>query len=156
MNGDGGAAGVCAYCGAAVPGGAAGCQNLFHEILALEYADPAYGAVHLLTVDAYVLQHSEEHGPRSNAYHLIRLGWLLERGGDPGIGQSGPRSRAIAEGYRGFPYLEPPANRGAVTVADVHGATTPEEHARRVWRWARSVWGAWAEYHEWARQWLER
>ena len=147
---------ACERCGAVVSGGTAGCHELFYEVLALEYTDLACGAVHLLTVDAYALQHSEDHGPRSNAYHLIRLGWLLEKGGDPSLGQSGPRSRAIADGYKGFPYLEPPANRGAVTVADVHGAATPDEHVERVWRWARSVWEAWEEYHEWARGWLER
>ncbi|MBU0702309.1 MAG: hypothetical protein KKC18_00385 [Chloroflexi bacterium] len=147
---------ICECCGAVVPGGTEGCQGLFHDILALEYTDPAFGAVHLLTVDAYALQHSENHGPRSNAYHLIRLGWLLEQGGDPRLGQSGPRSRAIAEGYKGFLFLEPPASRGRVTVVDVHSAATPEEHAERVRRWAGSVWEAWSDYHEWACQWLRK
>jgi hypothetical protein len=135
-----------------VPGGTAGCRKLFEELLALEYSDPAYGAVHLLAVDAYALQHSEEHGPRSNAYHLIRLCWLLEHGGDPRIGQGGPRSRALSSGYRDFPFLEPPANRGKVTIVDVHGAAGPEDHAERVHRWAASVWEAWRAHHAWARR----
>ena len=45
----------CARCGGVVPGGTAGCRKFFEELLALEYSDPAYGAVHLLTVDAYAL-----------------------------------------------------------------------------------------------------
>lgn len=147
---------TCARCGAVVPGGTAGCRKFFEELLALEYSDPAYGAVHLLTVDAYVLQHSEGHGPRSNAYHLIRLCWLLEGGGDPRIGQGGPRSRALSDGYKDFPFLEPPANRGDVTVVDIHGAAGPEEHAERVRRWAASVWEAWRADHAWARQWVRR
>jgi len=147
---------ACAFCGGLVPGGTAGCCKLFEELLALEYSDPTYGAVHLLTVDAYVLQHSEEHGPRSNAYHLIRLCWLLEGGGDPRIGQAGPRSRALSDGYPDFPFLEPPANRGEVTAVDVIGAAGPEEHAERVHRWAASVWEAWSAHHAWARQWVRR
>lgn len=61
----------CTSCGAVVPGGTEGCRKLFGEALAREYSDPVYGAVHFLTVDAYALQHAEQHGPSTNAYHLI-------------------------------------------------------------------------------------
>lgn len=84
----------CIRCGAIVPGGTTGCRTLFEEVLALEYSDPAYGAVHLLTVDAHVLQHSEDHGPRSNVFHLIRLCWLLEHGSDRR--QGSPRLPGLA------------------------------------------------------------
>jgi hypothetical protein len=147
---------ACTLCGARVVGGTAGCQKRYEAILTREYGDPAYGAVHLLSVDAYTLQHSEAHGPRSNAYHLVRLCWLLEHGGDPRIGQGGPRSRALLSGYKSFPYLAPPVNRGNMTVMDVQGATTPEDHAEGVRRWAKSVWQAWSSHHEWARQWVQR
>lgn len=146
----------CASCGADVLGGSDGCNKLFDEILIREYGDPRYGAVHLLSVDAYVLQHSERHGPRSNAYHLIRLCWLLEAGGDPRIGRLGSRLKPILQSYRQFPFLEPPAHRGDVTIAEVVDAAGPEEHAERVRRWAQSVWDAWLPYHEWARNWLRR
>ncbi len=145
----------CSRCGAVAPDGQAGCRRLFEEVLALEYSDPAYGAVHLLTVDAHALQHSEDHGPRSNAFHLLRLYVLLEHGGDPRIGWNPQWLNSQSGKTRAFPFLEPPDDRGAVTVADVHGAATPEEHAKRAWRWARSVWEAWGEYREWARQWLQ-
>ena len=46
MKEEGGA--PCARCGAVVPGGTAGCFALFGQIMALEYSDPAYGAVNLL------------------------------------------------------------------------------------------------------------
>ncbi len=144
----------CARCGANVPGGTEGCRKLFHAVLALEYGDPAYGAVHLLTVDAYALQHSEDHGPRSNAVHLLRLCMLLEHGGDPSIGQNPHWFQAEVETRRDIPYLEPPVDRGALTVAHVHGAATPEEHGERVYRWARSVWEAYSAHHAWARRWL--
>jgi hypothetical protein len=127
---------------------------MFHDILTLEYVFPDYGAVHLLTVDAYALQHSEDHGPRSNAVHLLRLCILLEHGGDPGIGQNPQWFQAQIEGDPELPRLEPPADRGAAAVVDVHSAATSEEHVERVAHWAKSVWEAWSAHHEWARQWL--
>ena len=79
---------------------------------------------------------------------------LLEHGGDPRMGQ-GPRWLQVHfDGDPHLPALKPPEDRGAVTVADVHGATSPQEHAARVYRWARAVWEAWREHHDWARQWL--
>ena len=56
----------CPECG--VPDTA--CKARFHECLALEFQDPAYGAVHHLTVAAYLLQHSSQ---------LTREGWLHQR-----------------------------------------------------------------------------
>jgi hypothetical protein len=46
------------------------CETRFHEFLVKEFEDPSYGAVHHLTVAAYMLQHSSK---------LTREGWLLER-----------------------------------------------------------------------------
>ena len=46
------------------------CQSRFDEFLVLEFTDPGYGAVHHLTVTAYMLQHSSK---------LTREGWLHER-----------------------------------------------------------------------------
>jgi len=147
---------TCPSCGANVFGGMDGCNKLFEDILTLEYGDPSCGAVHLLSVDAFVLQHSEMHGPRSNAFHLIRLGWLLEKNGDPRIGRGGTRLKKVLQGYRNFHFLPPPESRGEITVAEVVGAAGSEEHAERVRRWAYSVWQAWTPHHEWARPWMER
>jgi hypothetical protein len=36
------------------------CAERFHHFLALEFGDPAYGAVHHLTVPAYMLQHPSQ------------------------------------------------------------------------------------------------
>jgi hypothetical protein len=143
----------CPMCGASVPDGVESCRALFEEVCSQEYSDPAMGAAHLLTVDSYTLQHSDEHGPRSNAFHLLRLYRLRECGGDPGLGRRPPRKlgKAFEERYRKLPYLEPPQNRGTLTIADVHGAHDQETHARRVRAWARSVWEAYHSHHEWAR-----
>ena len=50
--------------------GANDCKERFNEFLALEYSDPDHGAVHHLTVAAYMLQHSSR---------LTQEGWLFER-----------------------------------------------------------------------------
>jgi hypothetical protein len=46
------------------------CKSRFDEFLVLEFTDAGYGAVHHLTVAAYMLQHSS---------HLTSEGWLQER-----------------------------------------------------------------------------
>jgi hypothetical protein len=46
------------------------CKTRFDELLVLEFTDAGYGAVHHLTVAAYMLQHSSK---------LTREGWLHER-----------------------------------------------------------------------------
>ena len=46
------------------------CETRFHEFLVKEFEEAGYGAVHHLTVTAYMLQHSSK---------LTRDGWLYER-----------------------------------------------------------------------------
>jgi hypothetical protein len=46
------------------------CQMRFDEFLALEFTNAGYGAIHHLTVTAYMVQHSSK---------LTREGWLHER-----------------------------------------------------------------------------
>lgn len=57
----------CPECGA--PENA--CETRYHEFLIKEFEDTGYGAVHHLTVAAYMLQHSSK---------LTKEGWLFERG----------------------------------------------------------------------------
>ena len=137
---------------------------MFNAVLEREYSDPAFGEAHLFTVDAHALQHSEEHGPRSNAFHLMRLCWLVEQDGNPGIRQVQRGGRAFydarEEKYREFPFLDPPASRGELTIASVLKAQTPNEHAERARAWGQSVWVTWSKHHAWAReqvrQWFHR
>ena len=46
------------------------CQTRFDEFLVLEFTEADYGAVHHLTVAAFMVQHSSK---------MTREGWLLER-----------------------------------------------------------------------------
>jgi len=145
----------CPRCGAPARGGLRGCFDLLSEVLAREYMDPEYGAVHLFTVDAHALQHPEDHGYKNNAFHLVRLCYMLERGGSPAIGR-GPRWLAPAfDGRPDIPDLQSPAVRGAITVAHVHAVPNAEEHCAMARAWAESVWEAWSIHHDWARVWLK-
>jgi hypothetical protein len=94
----------------------------------------------------------------------MRLCWLVEHGGNPSTSQvkrgGGAFSDARAQSYRHFPFLEPPASRGELTVVSVLRAQTPEAHAKCGREWGQSVWQAWAIHHAWARemvaQWFQR
>ena len=144
----------CEMCGAEV-GGSDACRDVyFGEVQVREAQDPAYASVHLLTVDCYALQHSEDHSPRSNAFHLLRLGWLLFGGGDPDVKQrdKGPMPFLMRD-YRRFPFLTPPppGARG-LTVVDVLKAKDAAGHREMAYRWGRSVWDAYADHHAWAKE----
>ena len=136
---------------------------MFNAVLEREYSNLAFGDAHLFTVDAFCLQHSEQCGPRSNAFHLMRLCWLIEREGNPSLRRVRAGSRAFykarEEDLRRFPFLEPPAARGELTVVSVLPAANPEEHAARARAWGQCVWVAWSGHHAWAReqvrQWFE-
>jgi hypothetical protein len=57
--------------------------------------------------------------------------------------------------HRAYPWLEPPADRGRVTVLDILGARDLAEHTRRIERWALSAWQAWLPHHATIRSWLD-
>ncbi len=59
------------------------------------------------------------------------------------------------DGNPEIPVLEPPADRGTVTVVDVYGTASADEYAARVYRWVQSVWEAWSAPHAWARRWIK-
>jgi len=131
------------------------CWAAYGEVLAREYSDPAYFQVHRLSVDAYAVQHPGHPNPQaiqSVAVHLIRLCLLLERGL--------PMERANAAMLKAsereelYVWLEPPASRGSVTVAEVLEAQGVEAHMAAVRRWAESAWAAWSPHHATVRSWL--
>ena len=145
---------ICPLCGAQVPAEFPGCRAVYDALCARDYSDPAFGAVHLLALRAYALQHSDEHPSRSSAYHLMSLCRMLEHGASPALGQRRPgqAAKAFEENYRSYPQLEPPQHRGDLTIADVYGAGDPDDYANRVRQWASSVWDAYRPHHAWARQ----
>jgi hypothetical protein len=136
-------------------GAVAGCWEIFGEVLAREYEQPAYFAVHHLTVDAYAVQHPgtpSPHAIQSVGGHLISLYHELELG-------TGYQERIAAMKHASriarerFTWLEPPADRGTITVLDVHAADSATAHQQIVRQWADTMWQAWSAHHDTIRQW---
>ena len=130
-----------------------GCWAAYGEVLAREYQDPEYFAVHKFTVDAYAVQHPGHPSPQtiqSVAGHLIRLCLMLERN----ISTERANNAIKAAVEKTYIWLEPPASMGSLTVVEVHGAGNPDEHRRLVRAWAASAWAAWSAQHAIIRSWL--
>jgi hypothetical protein len=158
---------LCSGCHALVPdvdgathpyiGASPGCWAIFGEVLAKEYGEYHYPAVHRLTVDTYAAQHPGTPARRSIqsvAIHLISLHLLLER--DFTSPQATEAIREALQRQARFVWLEPPPTMGSITVLDVRGASDVAEHQRLVWQWARSVWAAWSPHHGTIRKWATR
>lgn len=156
---------ACVGCGAMLPPAegpvhrymtaSPACWAAYGAVLAREYSDRAYAKFHRLSVDAYAVQHPGSpcsESIQSVAVHLCRLCLILEGGAS--IERANDAMLAVHKVERQFRWLEPPRQRGELTVVDVLAAQTPDEHARQVERWARSVWEAWAIHHETIRSWL--
>ena len=146
----------CPECGAAVPGGRAGCQQLFDEVLAREFGDYRYAREHRLMVDAYSLQHPDEYmrSAKSHAAHLTGAYVAME---STSVAET---NRAILEWLNGSrslqrPQQPPPRQRGTLTILHVHVARNPDDHVRRVREWAQAAWSAWQAYHAVAKKWTD-
>lgn len=132
-----------------------GCWTVYGEVLAREYQHPSYFQAHKRTVDAYAVQHPGQPSPQSTqsiAVHLIRLCLIVEQGLDMDRAHSAMSSAARHKAN--YHWLAPPGFRGEITAADVHRATSAEEHVALVREWAASAWAAWAAHHETVRGWI--
>jgi Family of unknown function (DUF5946) len=122
--------------------------------MAQAQADVRYAGVYRLAFDAYCLQHPDTHcvSAKSFAAHLMGLCHGLEHTNRPQSYWAIPQWLNTPR-----PVHKPdlPSARGALTLADVRGAPTPEEHGRRVRAWAESVWRAYQSQHHLAREWLK-
>lgn len=147
---------VCHLCGAHVAEGVKGCWELLSELLIREYPDGMIGGVGFMGGDAHALQHPEIHGKKNNAAHLLRLTWLFDYNQ---VAQAGTVPRWWQQALQGantMPWLEPPQDRGQITVADVAAAQSAHAAAALMEPWARSVYAAWHPHHAWARRELAR
>jgi hypothetical protein len=72
---------VCSFCGAATYIDLT-CQDRFDEFLALEFSNPAYGKVHMLTVSCFMVQHQRYSDP-ALLWMQQTLRDVLENGVDP-------------------------------------------------------------------------
>lgn len=155
----------CFGCGAVVPDveGAVhpymlsvpGCWQLYGEILAKEYAEVGYRPIHRITVDAYAVQHPGKpvrQAIQSVAVHLISLYYVLERGYD--FQRAAQAMRRALQNKQVFVWLEPPVNRGDITVTDVARTTGFIEHGSMVRKWGESAWMAWSKHHDQIHKWV--
>lgn len=149
----GDAAERCAGCGLMVAGGTEGCRAIFEELVARDFQDAAYFRTHRMLVDTYSLQHSERYcrSAKSLAAHLVGLLAILEHGVSPARGHE--RLRRWLDGNRRLDKPELPQDRGAITIAEVRAAGSPDAHAAAVERWARATWEAYGALHDRARAW---
>lgn len=113
---------TCPECGA-IHSSQTNCQTTFDSLLVLEYTQPAYGAVHLLTVGCYFIQHGYysqealvwiEHLLRSSLKVGLPSRYMLQNMG-----------KATDSRYRTWKVLrplnapQPPKIAWSMTIADV-------------------------------------
>jgi hypothetical protein len=143
----------CGGCGRIVEGGTEGCQARYEALLARDYEDPHFFAVHRMFVDTYSLQHPDRYcrSAKSLAAHLVGLGQILEEGISAATGA--PALRDWLDGKRELDKPALPEARGEVTLGDVEGIEEPGPWREAVRAWAESAWSAYAELHPLARRW---
>lgn len=159
----------CVGCGALVPdidgpthrylGASPGCWRAYGELQSWGYrGTESEGTIHRLAVDAYAAQHPGVPGKQSSQSvmaHLYILCRVFERDLAPAGATDAIRRFVEKNKARTYPWLEPPQSLGPITVLAVLGATTQEEHDRRVMLWAESVWQAWQPHHNMVRRWAD-
>jgi hypothetical protein len=118
-------------------------QDAFELLLAREFEDPDYFAVHHLTVAAYRLEHPEDGSDHTLAVLLGVMRAAVDAGMD------GPQlrrhNRYLSRRLREHPPgpVPRPGARAATRVTDVVRARDAAEHCARVRHWAAEVWEVW-------------
>lgn len=134
---------ICAICGAVLPLGST-CRSIFDEFLNLEFADPAYGQVHYLTVTSFMVQHE-----RYSDEALIWTQAALKRYLDENLSGSQMRQHAAQTANLATRIWKvtrradaPPLPRVAwtMTIVDVlQSIRDPETYCEQIRLWARTI-----------------
>ena len=142
----------CSGCGN--PGGAVACLSLFEAMIARDYSDQRFFGSHRLFMDAYCLQHPELRcvSAKSLAAHLAGICQILEGGTSEATGS--PSLRRWLDGDVKIEKPALPADRGALTLADLADIDDPAAWREAVRRWAETVWAAYSQLQPLARRWL--
>ncbi len=143
----------CTECGAAIPGGRAGCQTRYDGLSARARTDLAYAPTLRLAFDTYCMQHPETYcrSAKSYAAHLTGLCCGMDFAGEQRV------YSAIQRWLNGPKALTKPpllAARGALTVVDVARVPTAAAYAQMVWQWATSAWASYHTQHALAHAWI--
>jgi hypothetical protein len=144
---------ACAGCGWTVHGGTAGCRARFEALLARDFADSRFFAVHRTFVDCYSLQHPDDYcvSAKSLAAHLVGLAQIID--GAAGAATGSPELRRWLDGNRALEKPPLPTDRGAITLGDIEGIEDPAEWREAVRGWVQSIWSAYGDLHGVARNW---
>jgi len=119
------------------------CTARFHRFMALEMTSPAYGAVHHLTVAAYMLQHPSQLSKRGWQEMRELLRQIVLDDLRPSTVRTQRRSEfdsrkrdwSLSKGQR---MMLPATFVWTLTILNVD-ASTSEQYCREVERWARQV-----------------
>jgi hypothetical protein len=119
------------------------CQTRFDEFLVLEFTDAGYGAVHHLTVTAYMVQHSSKMTPEGWLFERNLLREFLVENKPPAyirkqnkdVVDSGKRTFKI-KSKTGLPVID--KTTWSKTILDVR-AENAELYCADITAWARSV-----------------
>lgn len=133
---------TCPECGAALAEGA-NCQEILDSFLAREFADPAYGEVHMLSVACFMIQHGR-YSDEALAWIAPKLHASLE--GVPVQQIRQQAARETAPSARTWKVLRPPDApprprvAWSMTIADVAPhAESAASYCRAVRQWAAAT-----------------
>jgi hypothetical protein len=142
----------CPECGAVLSEDTS-CQEIFDSFLVLEFSNPEYGQVHMLTVACFMIQHG-----RYSDEALIWIEQTLRAALEDGVPPERTRQRAasdVGQGKRTWKVTRQPGARllpkiaWSMTIADV--AARYEDagsYCDLVRQWARSTLSEMKAYHE--------
>lgn len=116
-------------------------QDLYNELAfyTLAHGDPAF--IHQYAVDAFAVQHADAKSkPIAVVFGLVGLYLHVEKGFTGRQVQIA--HMRLAARRRQWPQVPLPEFRGAITIADVLGASAGPERDAMIDRWCASVWEA--------------
>ncbi len=133
----------CSECGAILKDGKS-CQEIFDSFLVLEFTDPGYGEVHMLTVACFMIQHGR-YSDEALAWMARQLRACLEEGVSTGQIRR-QVARETGQARRRWKVLRPkdappmPKIAWSMTIADVaSNYRDAKSYCELVRKWAHST-----------------
>ena len=120
------------------------CQTVFDEFIAREFSDPAYGAVHFLTVSSYMIQHGQ-YSDQALVWIEKQLRNYFEKGfsADQIRLQADKDANQAKRNWKVTRRMDEPAQEKiawSITILDVaRHKRNAESYCAWVQRWARST-----------------
>ncbi|MEM1310595.1 MAG: DUF5946 family protein [Cyanobacteria bacterium P01_H01_bin.153] len=117
-----------------------GCWARYGEVLAREYANVQYFAIHAITVDAYAMQHPGTKSSQTiNSVNLHLASLYAHYQNHVEISQLSQLKQYLIQHQEQFRWLPPPADLGKITINDIWPAETAGQHRELVLQWGKIV-----------------